>query len=114
MKTIWLTQRQFTIVDDEDYDKLNKYNWCAIYKKHTNSFYACRGIRGIKHKTIYMHRVILDAPDTMEVDHINGDTLDNRRCNIRLATGSMNQKNRKDNAGIWQLIHKKSAENPQK
>jgi hypothetical protein len=41
-----------------------------------------------------LHRVIMDCPDGMTVDHINGDTMDNRRCNLRIATQSQNQMNR--------------------
>ncbi len=39
---------------------------------------------------ILMHRYLMDAPDELQVDHINGDGLDNRRCNLRLATRTQN------------------------
>ncbi len=42
-----------------------------------------------------MHRLIMDCPDGMDVDHINGDGLDNRRENLRIVTRSQNLRNRK-------------------
>ena len=48
-------------------------------------------------KTIYLHRVIMNPPDGMVVDHINGDGLDNRRQNLRICTQRDNVKNRKQN-----------------
>lgn len=72
-----------TIVDDEDYEWLNKYEWG--YRKPRDLVYAETHIDG---KTITMSRLIMNAPDNMNVDHINMNTLDNRRSNLRLATYS--------------------------
>lgn len=61
MKQIPLTQNQFALVDDEDYEYLNQWKWCAEYNKSVHSYYAVRNIRvGNKQKTIRMHRVILN------------------------------------------------------
>lgn len=44
-------------------------------------------------KTIYLHRLITDAPNGMDVDHINGDTLDNLDSNLRVVTHLANMNN---------------------
>lgn len=57
--------------------------------------YAASGSR-----TIYMHRLILDAPAGLQVDHINHDGLDNRRANLRLASPSQNGANMRPKGGV--------------
>lgn len=90
MKEIQLTQEKITIVDDEDFDFLSQWKW----------FYTCHGyavrqnkIPGKGQRLLFMHRVILNTPNGMESDHINGDKLDNRRCNLRICTKSENMHN---------------------
>jgi hypothetical protein len=89
MKTIKLTQGKVTKVDDDDYEQLNKWLWYV-----NNKGIAVCNRQGGDGK-ILMHRFILrlstKAPD---VDHINGDKLDNRKKNLRLCTKSQNQANR--------------------
>src|SRR5690349_9172361 len=61
-------------------------------------YYAHRGdySKGpLFRKTIMLHRFIMNAPEGMEVDHINGDGLDNRRVNLRLVTKTENLRSRK-------------------
>lgn len=93
-KLIPLTKNKFTIVDDEDYEYLSQWKWYLL-----NSGYAVRDIvfAGQK-KTILMHRFIMNAPENLDIDHINGDGLDNRRSNLRLATISQNMMNRRINS----------------
>ena len=96
-KRIPLTQGQFAIVDDEDYEAINKYKWYAAWAKNTNSFYAFRTrlkSEPAGTKNIRMHRVITMASDGLVVDHINHETLDNRKANLRLCTNSQNSMNR--------------------
>lgn len=92
MKTIPLTQGQFAIVDNEDYEELSKHKWYA--NKTNNTFYA---IRKEEQKTILMHREILELTegDGKETDHINHCGLDNRRHNVRVCTSQQNNQNRK-------------------
>ncbi len=92
MKTINLSRGYTAIVDNEDYDELSKYKWSAS----TCGKYAYRitGKRNGKRRTVRMHRVIIDIESGMETDHVNGNGLDNRRCNLRQCTRSQNMFNR--------------------
>ncbi len=91
-----LTQGQFAIVDIEDIDLVKDRNWFAAWGKHTFSYYAQNATKNSDGKlsAVHMQRVIMNAPKGVFVDHINGDTLDNRRCNLRIATQSENMRNR--------------------
>jgi len=92
--TIQLSKGRTAIVDEVDAHGLKQYKWCFAYRPKMRSCdgYAVTNING---KTILMHRMLVDAPCGMEVDHINGNGLDNRRSNIRLATSQQNKANRK-------------------
>jgi hypothetical protein len=90
-----LTQGQWAVIDDEDFEEIAKYKWCAHL--HTGKYYAERKVSISNKKiAISMHRQLLGILDnpTLEGDHINGDTLDNRRSNLRPATHKQNQENR--------------------
>lgn len=89
MREISLSDGLVTQVDDEDFGWLSKWNWQARRKKGRENakFYACRG-SGIR-----MHREILKVSPFRHVDHINGDTLDNRKSNLRICTRSQNAAN---------------------
>lgn len=99
MRKIEITRGHFAIIDDEDYESVEKFKW--RYSPSFCSGYAIRGQHvGFEDgkqvsKTISMHRFIMNAPEGMEVDHINGNGLDNRRCNLRIATRSQNKWNRR-------------------
>lgn len=85
-KLIHLTQNRMAIVDDEDYDWLMQWKWY---------FHKGYAQRSIVRRKAHMHRIILNAPQGMEVDHINGNGLDNRRANLRLATRQQNGQNQR-------------------
>ena len=92
MKYINLTQGKQAIVDDGDYEMLmlNKYKWHV--EKWRRVFYA---VSRIKKEVISMHRLLLGYfPKGYQTDHINGDGLDNRRCNLRKVTIRENGQNR--------------------
>ena len=91
-----LTQGRFALVDKEDYPVIIQNKWCAQITPRT--CYATRRINlnnPDETLNIYMHRQIANAPDGWEVDHINHNGLDNRKCNLRLCTHAQNQANRR-------------------
>lgn len=97
MKEIELTQNKVALVDDADYDWLNQFKWFA-YKAQTGGFYAMRhsSHKDGKRHTLYMAREILGLKrgDPRQADHINHNTLDNRRSELRICTRQENQGNR--------------------
>lgn len=99
MKYVTLTRGYKAIVDDKDYKKINKYKWHALVQPKTTriSIYACRKdySKGYKNPIyIRMHRMIMNPPSNMQVDHINNDGLDNRRINLRIVTNQQNSWNK--------------------
>lgn len=91
MKVIQLTKNQKCKVDDEDFSYLNQWKWYC-----NNTGYAGREhyMGNYSRRTLLMHRVILQAQPGQEVDHINGDRLDNQKSNLRFVTRSQNLQNR--------------------
>jgi len=76
------------LVDDSDYETVSKYKW-GTGKRSYN--YPTARIDG---KTISMHVFIMGKINDMEIDHINRNRRDNRRCNLRFCTRSENQCNK--------------------
>jgi len=77
-------------IDAERFDEINFYQWSLDTKG-----YPCRRDRG---KIIYMHRVLVDAVQGMDVDHINGNPLDNTSSNLRMCTRQQNLQNARGKA----------------
>lgn len=96
MKEIRLTKGQVALVDDEDFGYLNQWKWCSSYEPRISNYYAFRReyVSYRKQETIKMHRLIMSTPNGMEVDHINGNTLDNRKSNLRNCSHAENIRNR--------------------
>ena len=94
-RKIRLTEGKFAIVDPQDFYWLNNFDWCA--KEYSGCFHAVRfNNHGDKEPMMLsMHREIMKPPDELLVDHGNGDGLDNRRNNLRLATHAQNTHNRR-------------------
>lgn len=86
MKLIQLTQGRFAQVDDEDFELINQYKW---YLTGGNKYAG----RWYNNKTMYMHRELLNFPD-QRIDHIDRNSLNNQRNNLRICTGSQNCMNR--------------------
>lgn len=96
MREIELTHGYVAVVDASDYEALNRHRWFAVIG-NTGKVYASRtkvGADGKRARNCRMHRELIDAPDGMEVDHRDGDGLNNRRSNLRIATTAQNQFNR--------------------
>jgi hypothetical protein len=75
------------IVDDSDYERLVKYRWYYLNtSKHKKYLMANRVVEGHK----FLHRFVLNAPEGKVVDHIDGNTLDNRKCNLQICNQNTN------------------------
>ena len=94
-----LTHGYETIIDASDLELVVKYDWFARVRHKADgsirTVYAVRSKKIVrKTQMVGIHRAILNAPDGVEVDHIDGDGLNNRRSNLRLASRAQNQKNK--------------------
>lgn len=76
----------YALVDDEDYELLSRFKWSLTAKG-----YAITSVR--------MHRLVMGAPHGMEVDHRNGERLDNQKGNLRICTAEQNSQNKKKYQG---------------
>ncbi|MCK4828580.1 HNH endonuclease, partial [bacterium] len=95
MKKIRLSQNKVALIDNEDYKLVSKYHWVTLHARD-NLYYAYALIkRNGNYTTLRMHRLIMDAPRDLHIDHRNGNGLDNRKRNLRFATQSQNMQNAK-------------------
>lgn len=90
-----LTQGMHALVDSKDAAFLAQWNWCAS-EDYPGLFYARRikYLPGGLRERISMHRLLTECPAGLIADHINGNTLDNRRCNVRTVTSAQSVMNR--------------------
>ena len=127
MKTIPLSRGEFSLIDDEDFERVTKFKWSLL--KNGTSGYAVRStVVGYRspdkpkgdsknqiHKMSYLSHFILNLDGKFIVDHIDGNKLNNQKHNLRIVTKSqnaMNSKVRSDNkSGVrgvnWDKIHNK-------
>ncbi|WP_434439746.1 HNH endonuclease [Lentzea sp. E54] len=93
MRELQLTRGYAALVDESDWDRVSQIKWQALVLRNT-----VYGVRTVRHEgkqgTQYLHRFLLDAPKGLEVDHIDGNGLNNRRSNLRLGTRAENRRNR--------------------
>lgn len=91
MKLIPLTHGQTALVDDADFARFGHLNWMATTANKGRTFYAARGRPRPGRGLLLLHREILGLTDPrIKGDHRNHDTLDNRRCNLRISTQAQN------------------------
>lgn len=113
MQEIPLTRGLVALVDDEDYAEVSKYKWFA-----NNNGYAARNVKDQstgKRTTLVMHRILmgLEQGDTRQVDHVDGNRVNNCRSNMRIVMPAENAKNRKGNhnntSGYKGVVWRKSS-----
>ena len=94
---IELTKNKFAVIDDEDFEFISKFNW-----SYSNGY--ARAVKygderkkdgHLKQIVFKMHRLVINAPYGMDVDHKNGDKLDNKKSNLRVCSHSENMNNQK-------------------
>jgi hypothetical protein len=94
-----LTRNKVAIIDSSDYDLVAGYHWYTNVGNTT--FYAVSFARRLdgSPQHLRMHRILMNAPDDLQVDHIDGNGLNNSRCNLRLATRAENTHNQRIREG---------------
>lgn len=88
MREIELTQGKVALVDDEDFEWLNQWKWCAVKSKR--SFYVIRTSYKPRKHTIRMHRLIMNAPNGAIIDHKDNNGLNCQKSNLRICTNQQN------------------------
>lgn len=95
---IKLSQGKVAIVDDEDFEYLNQWKWCAV--KNHGHWYAMRtDVSTSTRFTVFMHRVIMKTPTDLVVDHVDQDGLNNKKDNLRNCTSQQNSLNNSSRYG---------------
>jgi hypothetical protein len=96
--SISLTQGKTALIDEEDFLAVSQYKWAAINAQGGRWYaMAYHSYEGGKQRQLLLHRFIMQPPDDVLVDHINGNGLDCRRSNMREATHTQNMRNRRKN-----------------
>lgn len=78
-------------VDEEDVHIVNGHGWCLHNSSKNGRFYFQANVKG---KRVLLHRMIMNAPKGQDLDHADGNTLNNRKRNLRFSTTSQNLFNR--------------------
>ena len=107
MKTLRLTKGYEAIVDDEDYERLSQFSWHVCQKRKGGKYYAERSYREKgtqRRRNVRLHHEVLGQ--VAMTDHINGDPLDNRKCNLRFCNNSENHCNIPKRKGVTSSPYK--------
>lgn len=100
-----LNNGEFALIDKEDFERVSKFNWGISKRKNYNYVVRWDFING-KRKAVYLHRFIMNCPKGMVVDHIFGDTFDNRKSKMRICTHQQNGFNQKTQTRKKSSIYK--------
>ena len=96
--------KQIIILDNDDYENIVK-NKIKLWINYAPTVHSCYAIFWKDNKRIRLHRFITNCPKDKVVDHINHNTLDNRKCNLRICTRFENNQNNSNNktgqAGVY-------------
>jgi len=104
MKKIQITQGKTILVDDEDFEILSQWKWSL------SNGYATRRLKRLngKQRDQKMHRFLMGEPKGKQIDHINGNKLDNRKSNLRICSIRQNRYNmpqRSDNKSGYKGVY---------
>lgn len=95
MAEVPLTQGKIALINDADLLLISPYTWCAQHTRHHWYAITFIGSGHTARRRVSMHRLLMSAPPGIQVDHIDGDGLNNQRSNLRLGTNGQNQANRR-------------------
>jgi hypothetical protein len=88
---------KYAFIDEEDAERVSQHSWiCLSSPRRPNRAYAQTTLGG---KTTLLHRFVTEALDGVDVDHINRNGLDNRKCNLRPCTQTLNNGNARKRRG---------------
>lgn len=87
---------KFALVDDEDFEELNKYRWFGVYVRTSSNIYVVRNIKSNDKWTgRRLHQIIMKPEKGQIIDHIDGNTLNNQKSNLRICTPQQNSSNKR-------------------
>lgn len=115
MKEITLTQGQVALVDEDDFAWLSQFNWQACKASDRHPWYAGSNFKTEKGKRwLRMHRLIMKAQPGQDVDHIDGNGLNNQKANLRVCSHRENMRNRRPMNGRFKgvFFEKDGRQNP--
>lgn len=108
MQVVSLSKGCVALIDDQDWAEVEKRNWFVSFQgSKKKRAYACTNVKGENglHKILPMHTLLMNPGPGLVVDHINGNSLDNRRANLRVVTPAQNSMNqwKKGKAGATSI-----------